>query len=75
MPDPRPPSRPPQASIKHRSVAPRGPEFRWSVSDQSRVQGQGVVVALSPLAKVLFDSLEQRMYNLPNKAHRLPLSI
>jgi hypothetical protein len=39
------------------------------------VQGQGVVVVLSPLAQVLFDSPGERMYNLPKEAHRLPLRL
>ena len=45
------------------------------LSIQDRVEGQGVVIELSPLAQVLFDSLGERMYNLAKKVHRLPLKL
>jgi hypothetical protein len=57
-------------------VANTGPEFRLGAGEiQSRVQGQCVVVALCPSARVLFDSPGERMYNLPKEVHRLPLRL
>ncbi len=46
----------------------RRTQFRFGAGEVlGGVQGQGVVVGLSPLAKALFDSLGERMYNLASK--------
>jgi hypothetical protein len=51
-------------------------QFRLAAGKvQGGVDEQGMVIRFCPLAKPLFDNLEQGLYTLTDKVHHLPLRL